>query len=532
MAIKIFEKFAPRANPADGDYPYGSIKNESVPGAKDGTPLDAEWGNDYAGFDAELFAQAGVVPSGAPDKLGASQRVDAIRVITTKDRKAASSNSNYFTVEQETFYTLNPNRHIFGEEYLWGFHKQVLDSSNTNTSKFIWSGDSTTAGSNVGTYTPNYIGQIVCGKLGLAKSTHINSGHSGEAATDWVDTYVDADIAAHSDMNVYVTRWGINDGSAHGDVATYIAAMDGGLTKLRAFKGVEALTIVVVSPNSTYDNPNNRGTAWYEAAIPELRKLCRKHMATFIDIYSIWQDARQGALPGVPRWMDDPYGDGRGIHPDAALALQIGVRVTEMIVAPVMWGQGFATNQFTSSDPDSFRPSEAVPPSGYGRGISLWTVRVSDGWPLNGKLKVWRNGTKVIQELHATSDDGTADIKLASPRATRYGDATSGTFTTWYGLPTTPLLLNSWAVTAGRTPKYTHKDSGLCSLMGTVEGGADGEVIFNLPAAMRPSAPRTFTVAASVGNGTIVVMDNGDVIPYKNAGTFVNLDGVVWSAGD
>lgn len=81
MAIKIYEKFAPRANPADFDYPYGSIKNESVPGAKDGTPLDAEWGNDYAGFDAELFAQAGIVPSGQPDKLGASQRADALHRI-------------------------------------------------------------------------------------------------------------------------------------------------------------------------------------------------------------------------------------------------------------------------------------------------------------------------------------------------------------------------------------------------------------------------------------------------------------------
>lgn len=86
MAIKIYEKFAPRANPADGDYPYGSIKNESAPGAKDGTPLDAAWANDYAGFDAELFAQAGVVPSGQPDKLGASQRVDAIKQL----EKAAS----------------------------------------------------------------------------------------------------------------------------------------------------------------------------------------------------------------------------------------------------------------------------------------------------------------------------------------------------------------------------------------------------------------------------------------------------------
>lgn len=81
MAIKIYEKFAPRANPADGDYPYGSIKNESVPGAKDGTPLDAVWANDYAGFDAALLADSETTPSGDPDTVGSSQRLEAIKAI-------------------------------------------------------------------------------------------------------------------------------------------------------------------------------------------------------------------------------------------------------------------------------------------------------------------------------------------------------------------------------------------------------------------------------------------------------------------
>lgn len=84
MAIKIYEQFAPFANPADGDYPQGSFKNDSIPGAEDGTPLDAVWANDYAGTDAELFAQAGIVPSGQPDKLGASQRVDAMKRVIGK----------------------------------------------------------------------------------------------------------------------------------------------------------------------------------------------------------------------------------------------------------------------------------------------------------------------------------------------------------------------------------------------------------------------------------------------------------------
>ncbi len=88
MAIKIFDQFSPRANPGDTNYPNGSIKNESVPGAKDGTPLDAVWGNDYAGFDAALIAAAGLTPNGSADTAVASQRLQALQTIF--DRTFAS----------------------------------------------------------------------------------------------------------------------------------------------------------------------------------------------------------------------------------------------------------------------------------------------------------------------------------------------------------------------------------------------------------------------------------------------------------
>lgn len=81
MALKIFEKFSPRANPADADYPYGSIKNESVPGAKDGTPLDASWGNDMLGFTDALLDEAGITPNGLPDTVQSSQRLEALKKV-------------------------------------------------------------------------------------------------------------------------------------------------------------------------------------------------------------------------------------------------------------------------------------------------------------------------------------------------------------------------------------------------------------------------------------------------------------------
>lgn len=85
MALLINDKFAPRANPGDANYPNGSIKNESAPGAKDGTPLDADWGNDYAGFDAALFAETGITPSGDPDTALSSQRLTALKKITNSN---------------------------------------------------------------------------------------------------------------------------------------------------------------------------------------------------------------------------------------------------------------------------------------------------------------------------------------------------------------------------------------------------------------------------------------------------------------
>lgn len=112
MAIKIYEQFAPFANPADGDYPYGSIKNDSIPGAEDGTPLDAIWANDMVGFTDALLAEAGIAPSGNPDTVGSSQRVDAISII--------SGNTTYPTIAAAKSTSLPSGKRFFTSEYSTG----------------------------------------------------------------------------------------------------------------------------------------------------------------------------------------------------------------------------------------------------------------------------------------------------------------------------------------------------------------------------------------------------------------------------
>ena len=61
--------------------------------AKDGTPLDASWGNDMGGFTDALLEEAGITPSGNPDTAVASQRLDALKNLFSdfKYREAATA---------------------------------------------------------------------------------------------------------------------------------------------------------------------------------------------------------------------------------------------------------------------------------------------------------------------------------------------------------------------------------------------------------------------------------------------------------
>ena len=81
--INLESEFSPRVNPADANYPFGSIKDNSSPGANDGTPLAAVWGNDWEGFAQAAMTEAGITPSGLPDTAQDSQLLDAVKAVTS-----------------------------------------------------------------------------------------------------------------------------------------------------------------------------------------------------------------------------------------------------------------------------------------------------------------------------------------------------------------------------------------------------------------------------------------------------------------
>lgn len=62
-------------------YPYGKAQNISAPSAGDGTPWEELIINDFLGFQQALLAAAAIIPSGTPDKVGASQYLAALQTI-------------------------------------------------------------------------------------------------------------------------------------------------------------------------------------------------------------------------------------------------------------------------------------------------------------------------------------------------------------------------------------------------------------------------------------------------------------------
>lgn len=79
--LKIYQRYAPAAVAPTTAYPLGSIKNDSVPGADDGTPLEKDWGNNIEGFHQALMAEAALTASGSPDTAVASQLLEAVKIV-------------------------------------------------------------------------------------------------------------------------------------------------------------------------------------------------------------------------------------------------------------------------------------------------------------------------------------------------------------------------------------------------------------------------------------------------------------------
>lgn len=98
MSLKLNERYPLRFNNPTADYPQGSFKNRSAPGAKDGSYLEKDWANDKEGFFQSLLASAGIAPNGLVDKVGSSQYFSSImKILKVSNYAVASGPVNAYT---------------------------------------------------------------------------------------------------------------------------------------------------------------------------------------------------------------------------------------------------------------------------------------------------------------------------------------------------------------------------------------------------------------------------------------------------
>lgn len=431
---------------------------------------------------------------------------------------------------------VDDNQHVIGREYLYAWTHAL---ETTRTAKVVCSGDSTTEG---GGLASPYLFSDLIGRGGTRRGyniTAVNAGHSSKHTGDWVSTYLTGDLTQAP--NLYVVRWGINDPYYGRTLADFKTSLRAGLAQCRATYTVGQMAILLCVPNTTGDTPNGRDEKWYEQVRDVIRQAARDYQCCMIDLYGMFKDPRGGAT----RWLDNSFGDGRGIHPTRTFALQIASAVNEVLYPrDMMWRM--AGNDFYTVAP-------TAAPSTYPYGWSIYSGPVNTvAWPIyNASVATFRsfNG-HAIQFVYSTNSaavgSAAANGGLNLPQiAIRFGATNSaGTIDAWHEWSTKPsidlTLQNGWvAWGAGNSPRAM-KAGNIVTLDGLVKSGTTAALttITNLPAGYRPrNTPCIFSVAAGPTTSTtpcqLQVLNTGDVQILSGATTtYVSLSGISFEAGN
>ena len=139
------------------------------------------------------------------------------------------------------------------------------------------------------------------------------------------------------------------------------------------------MSIILMSPNPTSDTPNGRDEKWYEQVRKVYAQAARDYKCAFIDTYGLWLDSRGAA--GV--YMDDPFADGRAIHPLGVFNLNIVEKVFDLTFTKALLTKISDSHLYNKSSVDIL-PSFSANPSTYNEGLTINRVVDVDGWGLDG----------------------------------------------------------------------------------------------------------------------------------------------------
>lgn len=413
--------------------------------------------------------------------------------------------------QQLNSYADVPGRYVYGEEYLDRVMQRLKLGASGSSGRigcFLY-GDSTVAGGYMSMPTVDLVARL----FHVRGIGNISITNRAVAGTTISSLDVLADLAATTDLAAI--KYAINDGGNPDGtrLATYATMLDSKLAEIRDAPngGRGNLAIVLIGPNATADTPNGRDERWYEQLHGIHLAAARKHKCCYVDVYGYMRDARGGATVG---W-DNPYGDGRTVHPTDSVGARIWGLVVDAII-PNGWSQWWGTSLFRNVTNTSNAPSASATPSQFLTGIDHARATVGNGWPVEGFVISNRNPDGgVVQWLYPFAAD---DTRVLMRTANVAGD----TWNRWTGAPESLSLQNSWVAYGGgfREPRAYIDHTKTVHCEGMIKSGTTtpGTLLFTLPAGMRPPAdvicvgPSNsgivqFKVAAS---GQVTLQSTGD----------------------
>ncbi|MGN6777558.1 SGNH/GDSL hydrolase family protein [Rhizobium sp.] len=423
--------------------------------------------------------------------------------------------------QQRNTYADNQRLHL-GHEYLNRCFQYIRlgQGAPAGTMKIVMFGDSTVQGGYGEDQKADVAFSNALYNRGLPNHVIYNLGVSG---TKWSD--LDALPRLPNANALFVIKYGIND-AGYG-LAQLATDMDAKLTAIRAAAhgGLDELAILLVGPNSTSDSPNGRDERWFEQVRGLYVAAARKHRCAYFDTYAHFQDSR----PASTLWLDNSYGDLRGIHPIQAFNARIWGAV-----ADEFFGHGsiapYQANAVSNEGAVSTTITASTPPSNFNYVMRLNRAPIASGWPIDGFVRTCKNiDGGIIQEIWSFSAGVTRKL-------TRTANLAANTWNRWTGVGEVISLSNSWTAYGApwKGPTATLTEEGMVLLEGLIKGGvtAAGTVLGTLPTGMWPTADLLFNCLSNGGTVKIKIeAANGNISGFTTLdGTYTSLSGVSFLA--
>lgn len=324
-----------------GSYPAGSIGDyvvKSIPTIGMAPYLATESGINQALADAaggDVYMPSGTVTIANNLVNPRGSRLFGPGEI----RKAATQGGFYQVTRYGDLY-----RDFIGLEYLYRFWLRALVGGNLTIHTYGDSTEATSANGGgyagvAGGYADNRGEFQAIFKENLRAAgvwNPINITNHGVGGTSFRDCNPVADIdTVTGSVDMMIFKFGIND--IQYGLAQFAIDMDTKLAAVRAnaYGTWDQISIVLVMPNAVFDPGHGRDSRWFEKIRGIYVAAARKHRCFLFDTYGLMPDVELAATASAGHMMDNPFGNGQGVHPKRIFQSLIVGRLVDAMCGPL-----------------------------------------------------------------------------------------------------------------------------------------------------------------------------------------------------